>query len=221
MRAHVTRTVAGVSLVLALVPLASGCVPEAEPAGTPGSTSDAVPATDDPRVDSLARVTDAPIDAAVADIDASVKAAMDATGTPGVAVAVVHGGETIFARGYGVRDLDTGAPVDENTVFAMASVSKSIGATVIARAIDAGVVTWDTPVQENLPSFALSDPWVSQNLTIADLYAHRSGLFEHAGDELEEIGYDRAQVLERLRLVPLEGFRTHYAYGNFDITALP
>lgn len=215
MRTRDARITAGLVPLLLLVPLASGCTADAVSA----AGSSAAPASSDPRVDALATVTDATVQAAVADIDASVKAAMDATGTPGVAVAVVHGGETVFARGYGVRNLDTGEPVDENTVFAMASVSKSIGATVVARAIDEGLVTWDTPVQENLPSFALSDPWVSQNLTIADLYAHRSGLYEHAGDELEEIGYDRATVLDRLRLVPLEGFRSSYAYGNFDITA--
>lgn len=215
MRTRATRIAAVVVPVLLLPAVASGCT--ADP--VPASETTSAPVAADPRVDALAHVTDATVAAAVADIDASVKAAMDATGTPGVAVAVVHGGETVFARGYGVRNLDTGEPVDEDTVFAMASVSKSVGATVIARAIDEGVVTWDTPVQENLPSFALSDPWVSANLTIGDLYAHRSGLFEHAGDELEEIGYDRAAVLERLRLVPLEGFRRTYAYGNFDITA--
>lgn len=215
MRARGARTAAGLTLVLAMIPVASGCTPDP----VPPAAATAGPIADDPRVDALAQVTPATIDAAVSDIDASVAAAMDATGTPGVAVAVVHGGKTVFARGYGVRDLDTGEPVDEDTVFAMASVSKSIGATVVARAIDEGLVTWDTPVQKNLPSFALSDPWVTQNLTIADLYAHRSGLYEHAGDELEEIGYDRAQVLDRLRLVPIDGFRTQYAYGNFDITA--
>lgn len=215
MSTRAPRIAAGLIPLLLVAPLASGCTPDAVP------TADTTPApvAADPRVDALAAVTDATIDAAIADIDASVQAALDATGTPGVAVAVVHGGETVFARGYGVRNLDTGDPVDENTVFAMASVSKSIGATVVARAIDEGVVTWDTPVQRNLPAFALSDPWVSGNLTIADLYAHRSGLYEHAGDELEEIGYERAAVLQRLRAVPLSGFRSSYAYGNFDITA--
>ncbi len=215
MSTRAPRIAAGLIPLLLVAPLASGCTPDAVPA----ADTTPAPVAADPRVDALAAVTDATIDAAIADIDASVQAALDATGTPGVAVAVVHGGETVFARGYGVRNLDTGDPVDENTVFAMASVSKSIGATVVARAIDEGMIRWDTPVQKNLPSFALSDPWVSENLTIADLYAHRSGLYEHAGDELEEIGYDRAAVLQRLRAVPLSGFRSSYAYGNFDITA--
>ena len=72
---------------------------------------------------------------------------------------------------------------------------------------------------ELLPWFALADPRVTQMLTIGDLYSHRSGLPDHAGDDLEDIGYDRRQVLERLRFAPLHGFRDEYAYTNFGLTA--
>lgn len=171
-----------------------------------------------PGADALAVVTPEQVDAAVADLPRSVRAAMDATGTPGIAVGVVHGGEVIFAEGFGVRDVDSGEPVDSATVFALASVSKSIGSTVVARAIDEGIVTWDTPVAENLEGFTLADPYVGANVTIADMYSHRSGLYEHAGDELEEIGYDRETIIERLRQIPLEPWRAVYHYGNFDIT---
>ncbi|SIT86952.1 serine hydrolase [Microbacterium sp. RU33B] len=171
-----------------------------------------------PAADAVAVVTPEQIEAAVADIPRSVRAAMDATGTPGIAVGVVHGDEVIFAEGFGVRDVDSGEPVDSATVFALASVSKSVGSTVVARAIDEGIVSWNTPVAENLEGFTLSDPVVGARVTIADMYAHRSGLFEHAGDELEEIGYDREEIIERLRHIPLEPWRAVYHYGNFDIT---
>ncbi|MGC5170403.1 serine hydrolase [Microbacterium sp. DT81.1] len=171
-----------------------------------------------PAADAVAVVTPAQVDAAVADIPNSVRAAMDATGAPGIAVGVVHRGEVIFAEGFGVRDVDSGEPVDSATVFALASVSKSVGSTVIARAIDEGIVAWDTPVSENLEGFTLSDPDVGANVTIADMYSHRSGLYEHAGDELEEIGYDRESIIERLRHIPLESWRAVYNYGNFDLT---
>lgn len=173
---------------------------------------------ENPAADAVAHVTTEHVEAAVADLPDAVRAAMDATGTPGIAVGVVHDGEVIFSEGFGVRDVVSGEPVDSETVFALASVSKSIGSTVVARAIDEGLVAWDTPVSENLDGFALSDPYVTENLTIADMYAHRSGLYEHAGDELEEIGFDRAQIIERLRHIPLEPWRAVYHYGNFDIT---
>ena len=72
---------------------------------------------------------------------------------------------------------------------------------------------------ELLPWFALADPAVTAMLTVGDLYAHRSGLPDHAGDDLEDLGYDRRQVLERLRFAPLHSFRDEYAYTNFGVTA--
>ncbi len=70
-----------------------------------------------------------------------------------------------------------------------------------------------------LPWFALSDPYVTGHVTVADLYSHRSGLPDHAGDKLEDLGYDRRQVLQRLKYLPLAPFRSSYAYTNFGLTA--
>ncbi|EUA57597.1 beta-lactamase family protein [Mycobacterium intracellulare 1956] len=56
-------------------------------------------------------------------------------------------------------------------------------------------------------------------MTVADVYSHRSGLPDHAGDKLEDLGYDRRQTLERLRYLPLAPFRISYAYTNYGITA--
>src|SRR5690606_33391793 len=67
---------------------------------------------------------------------------------------------------------------------------------------------------------ALSDPWVTANVTLADLFSHRSGLAEHAGDLLEDLGGDRELVLHNLRYLEPEGaFRDSYAYTNFGLTA--
>ncbi len=98
-------------------------------------------------------------------------------------------------------------------------MSKSVGATVVAHEVTDNVVTWDTPVASKLPWFALSDPYVTSHVTIADLYSHRSGLPDHAGDKLEDLGYDRRQTLERLNYLPLAPFRISYAYTNFGVTA--
>ncbi|WP_141893572.1 serine hydrolase [Microbacterium kyungheense] len=211
------RVVSAVGVAVLILSGATGCTfadVATEPTAAPTSTVDP-----DPGADALATVTRAQVEAAVDDLSASVWTAMEASGTPGIAVGVVYQGEVLYADGFGVRDLDSGEPVDADTVFALASVSKSIGASVVARAIDEGYVTWDTPVADHLDGFTLSDPYVGAHVTIADMYAHRSGLSKHAGDELEEIGYDRAAILDRLRLIPLAPWRSTYAYGNFDITA--
>ncbi|WP_442579413.1 serine hydrolase [Mesorhizobium sp. ASY16-5R] len=137
---------------------------------------------------------------------------------PGVAVAVVHGGETVFSQGFGVRKIGDPATVDPTTVFQVASVSKSISATVAAIQVSSGVVSWDDTISSRLPGFTLSDPYVTQHATIGDFFAHRSGLPKAAGDELEDLGFDRNQIIARLSQVPLDAFRTSYHYANFGTT---
>src|SRR5258708_39962833 len=66
----------------------------------------------------------------------------------------------------------------------------------------------------------MHDAWVTENVTLRDMFCHRSGLPNHAGDALEDIGYDRAEILHRLRYVrPDSSFRSHLAYTNFGLTA--
>ena len=148
-----------------------------------------------------------------------VRDVMGASKVPGIAVAVVWEGKTVYLKGHGVRIAGEPAPVDPDTVFLLASLSKSVGASVVARQVAAGRISWTAPVAGLLPWFTLADPWISKHVTIGDLYAHRSGLPDHAGDDLEDLGYDRRTVLERLRYLPLAPFRTHYAYTNFGLTA--
>ena len=140
------------------------------------------------------------------------------SGVPGMSVAVVSDGETVFEAGYGTKVAGEDDPVDAATVFQIASVSKSLTGTIIAKAVSDGLVDWDTPVHELLPDFALADPYVTQHATIADYMSHRSGLYTGAGDDLEALGFDRATILERLRLLPLDAFRSTYNYSNFGIT---
>lgn len=141
------------------------------------------------------------------------------TKIPGMAVAVVHAGKTVFAQGYGVKKLGGTAAIDAQTVFQIASLSKPVGATVVASQVSNGALSWETPISALLPGFALNDPYISGTLTVGDLYSHRSGLPKAAGDSLEDIGHDRSTVLRRLALVPLQPFRSSYNYSNFGLTA--
>lgn len=158
------------------------------------------------------------IEKALAGLPAMIETILKRSGLPGAAVAVVHGGRTVFARGYGVRELGKPAKVDTATVFQIASLSKPISATVAATQVTAGRVTWDDKVVKHLPAFMLQDAYVTANSTIGDFYSHRTGLRHAAGDDLEDLGFDRKTVLERLRLVPLAPFRISYNYANFGIT---
>jgi CubicO group peptidase (beta-lactamase class C family) len=166
------------------------------------------------------------LDPAIRSIGARIQHYLQVSHVPGLAIAVVHGGKVIYSQGFGVANMDTGARVDADTVFQLASISKPLGATVISTQVSAGKVSWSTPITDALPWFALGtasnrsgSDWVSENLTIGDLYSHRSGLPDHAGDDLEGLGYDRATILRRLRYLSLAPFRVSYAYTNYGIMA--
>ncbi|UXA17308.1 serine hydrolase [Mycobacterium sp. SMC-4] len=160
---------------------------------------------------------------AVSRLDGLVDDLMTKSGLPGMAVAVVHDGETVYNKGFGVKNIalgdQPGNQVDPDTVFQVASLSKPLGATVVAHQVGQGAISWDTPLVDHLPWFALADRAVTQMVTVGDMYAHRSGLPDHAGDLLEDLGYDRRLVLEKLRDYPLDPFRVSYAYTNFGLTA--
>jgi CubicO group peptidase (beta-lactamase class C family) len=144
---------------------------------------------------------------------------MRRTGIPGVSVGIVWHGQAVLIEGFGVREKGKPARITRDTVFQLASNAKPIASTVVAGVIGQKKLAWDDPVVKYTPSFALGDPYVTQNVTVADLFSHRSGLPSHAGDYLQYLGYDRDYILSHLRVEPLAAFRNSYAYTNFGLTA--
>jgi CubicO group peptidase (beta-lactamase class C family) len=166
-----------------------------------------------------ARVTSEQVTHAVNEIEKLAQEKIQENAVPGVAIAVVFQDKVVYAKGFGVRDVNTKTPVDADTVFQLASVSKPIGSTVVAELVGEGKINWDSKLSVLDPSFAMFDPWVTREITIRDMYCHRSGLPDHAGDLLEDLGFTRAEILHRLRYQhPDSSFRSHYAYTNFGMT---
>ncbi len=155
--------------------------------------------------------------AVLAGLDTYVARVMKTFEVPGVAVAVVKDGRVVVAKGYGVRKLGDPAPVDEKTLFGIASNSKAFTATALGLLVEAGKVEWDAPVTRYLPGFQMWDPWVTRELTVRDLLVHRSGLGLGAGDLLwwPPTTFDRKDIAGRIRFIPpVTSFRTAYAYDN-------
>ena len=128
------------------------------------------------------------IQAALDQLDKLVSNVMASTGVPGLAVAVVQGDRKLYAKGFGKRDISTQLPVNADTVFQLASVSKSVGATVVARDVGMGRISWDQPLREILSWFELSDPNISKLVTVGDVYSHRAGLPNFVGDIFADMG---------------------------------
>ena len=136
---------------------------------------------------------------------------------PGVAVAIVKDGKVVLEQGFGVRELGKPAKVDAHTLFAIASNTKAFTAASLQMLADQGKLDMDGRVIDYLPWFRMSDPYVTHEMRIRDLLAHRSGLSLGAGDLLywPPTSYTTEDVVKRLGDVPIKNsFRGHYAYDN-------
>lgn len=110
------------------------------------------------------------------DADAFIRRAMDRIGVvPGLAIAVVDGDEAVLIAGYGVADLATGAPVDADTRFYIASSTKSFTALAIAAMSARGDVDLASPISRWSSAPGLPAD-IADRVSLADLLSHRSGL---------------------------------------------
>ena len=132
---------------------------------------------------------------------------------PGLAVAVVHEGEVVFAQGFGVKQVGRNDPVDARTLFQIGSVTKSFAAAAIGAMVDEGLAAWDDPVVEHLPWFRVKDPWITREITLRDLLSHQSGMPGAAYPVLAVV--DARETAEGLRLLDNQGpLRQGYRYSN-------
>jgi CubicO group peptidase (beta-lactamase class C family) len=152
------------------------------------------------------------------DIDALVTAAMREFSVPGAAIGVVKDGVVVHAAGYGVIELGLPDPVNVQTMFRIASTTKAFTSASLAILVDEGKLGWEDKVVDHIPEFALYDPWVTKEFTVADLLTHRSGLEGGAGDLMlwpKPNKFTREDIIAALRYFkPESGFRTEYAYDN-------
>lgn len=191
------------SAVLSRRTLLVGAVAGLTALGLPACSPTSQPAT-----------TSAPADAAFAELDAKIEAAMTAYRIPGVAVGVLAGG-TEYLRGYGVTTVDRPVPVDGDTLFRIGSTTKTFTGTAIMRLVDDGRIDLDAPVREYLPDFAVADPVAGATVTVRQLLDHTSGWL---GDFLQDFGRgDDAiarYVAAMTRLPQLNPPGTVFGYNN-------
>src|SRR5437764_1783406 len=135
----------------------------------------------------------------VAELDSFITRTLQQYQVPGAAIAVVRDGKVVLVKGYGVRNVTKPGAVDENTIFQLASVTKTLTAAAAATVVDEGKLDWDRPIFNYLPEFVGYDPYMTRWLTERDLLAQRTGWPEFTGDQLDSFGYDRAEILRRLR----------------------
>lgn len=152
---------------------------------------------------------------ALAGYDEFVAKAIQDWKVPGLAVAIVKGGEVVYAKGFGLRDVENGKPVTADTLFAIGSSTKAFTTFVLGTLADEGKIDWDKPVTTFLPGFQLHDPNATALITPRDLVTHRSGLPRHDLVWYNNSTASRQEVVSRLRyLEPNEQLRNKFQYNN-------
>ncbi len=162
-------------------------------------------------------VTQAALPAQLQDFTAYVDRTLKTFKVPGIAVAIVKDGKVVLEKGYGVRELGQPARVDAHTLFAIASNTKAFTAAALQMLADEGKLDMNARVIDYLPWFRMSNTYVTHEMRVRDLLAHRSGLSLGAGDLLywPPTSYTTKQVVQHLARVPIKhSFRGHYAYDN-------
>src|SRR5262245_15641373 len=133
---------------------------------------------------------------------------------PALAIAIVKNDSVVFARGYGVLEKGSTKPVDENTLFAIGSSTKAFNTAALAMLVDEGKIKWDDRASPYLPGWQLGDPWVTREVTIRDMVAHRIGL-DRADYIWSGTEFSREDVLRRQRYIgTTASFRLKFGYNN-------
>lgn len=114
------------------------------------------------------------VDSRVDDIAALVLAKMAEYRVPGVAFGL-HLDNRTALRGFGVTNVDDPQPITADTIFTIASISKTFTATAMMKLADQGKLAIDAPVQKYLPDFRVQDDAASRDVTIAHLLTHTPG----------------------------------------------
>ena len=147
------------------------------------------------------------------ELEPFVEQTLEAFDMPGMAIAVVHRDQVVYARGVGVKELGRPDQIDGETLFQIGSTSKAFAAAAIAAAVDEGKLDWNDTVQSHLPWFQTPDSEITKETTIRQLLSHTSGIGGDIGTAVIEMSPQTGA--ERLRLPgTTQETRGSFLYSN-------
>lgn len=162
------------------------------------------------------------LDAArLAELDKFIEESRALANVPGAAVAVVQDGKVVLAKGYGVKRKGSKAAVGPRTLFMIGSVTKPLTALMMARLIDEKRFTWDTPVTQVLPSFALGDAATTRAAQMRHMVCACTGMPRQDFELLFEYGKISAEdrLASMKDMVPTTHFGETFQYSNLMVSA--
>lgn len=145
----------------------------------------------------------------------TIEALMKRTGIPGSAVVIVKDSSIIYIKGFGVKRTGTADSIDCNTVFRIGSVSKCFASVLTGIMVHEGALSWNDPVIQYLPDFALKSEENTELLNIMHVLSHTTGLPYHTYTNFIEEGVDLQRMLYQLRQIKLHSKPGKlYSYQN-------
>ncbi|MBF9071324.1 serine hydrolase domain-containing protein [Streptacidiphilus fuscans] len=148
-----------------------------------------------------------------------VAAAAERFGIPGAGVGVFVDGRTVHA-GHGVTSVENPQPVDEHTVFALGSVSKTFTATAVMKLVEQGRIELDSPVRRYVPELVLADEDLAAAITVRQLLNHTAGLgvrlVIETGDGDDALTRYVARM-DELEVIGEPGARASYSQAGYNL----
>ena len=135
---------------------------------------------------------------------------------PGVSIGVIENGKTVFAGGFGTRDIAGQQKPDADTLYMIASNTKALTTLMLAKLVEEGKLKWDTPVASVLPSFKLGSPETTRLVQVKHLICACTGLPRQDFEWLLQFdGVTPASALSTLgTMQPTSGFGELFQYSN-------
>ena len=135
---------------------------------------------------------------------------------PSMQVAIVQEGKVICA-GSGVREVEKMTLANEDTIYSIASITKTFVAAGASLLVDDGIITWDEPILTYLPDFKMYNESLTQSVTMRDLLSHRTGIPRH--DKSWSLRRDQLQLTDIIKnisfLEPSQPLRHIAQYNNY------
>lgn len=135
---------------------------------------------------------------------------------PGLSIAIIKDGKTVMLRGFGVKDIKSNEPVDENTLFFIASNTKLFTGTALAQLETNKKLSLNDKITKYFPWYKLFDSSSTNLVTIRDLLSHRIGTKTFQNDfTFWDTKYKRKEIMEKMATMkPIGLFRQNYGYCN-------
>ncbi len=153
------------------------------------------------------------------ELEKLVREGMSRYHVPGIAIGVLHDGDEDIAA-YGVTNLEHPLPVDADTLFQIASITKTITATVVMRLVERGALDLDSPIRRYLPEFKVRDDDAAKRATLRHLVTHTGGwlgdCFADFGKGDDALARYVTAMAELEQLTPL-GEIWHYSNSSFAV----